>query len=209
MRLFGCGALLMCFGAASALAQEATFPYQGIVQSEEYVRSGPGRLYYPTGKLRAGDRVTIHRHDPGGWYMIAPPPGSFSWIPARYVDRHEGERGTVNENNVVVRVGSFQSDIRDVEQRRLNKGDSVHLLGEKTFQTEKGLEAWYQIAPPKGEYRWMMGKFVAPAQPRGNSPGNPPGKHGLEQPPAGPIAGGGESPREPSPAGDASQSRSV
>ena len=57
-------------------AQIRKFPYEGLVESEAaYVRSGPGKQYYPTGQLGRGARVTVHRHDPGGWYMIAPPPG--------------------------------------------------------------------------------------------------------------------------------------
>jgi uncharacterized protein (DUF433 family) len=137
--------------------------------------------------------------------MIAPPPGSFSWIPARYVERRSGAHGTVTENGVVVRVGSFQSDIRDVEQRRLNKGDQVQVLGEKMLQTDKGQEPWYQIAPPKGEYRWITGKFVTPLHPRGNSGGSPPGKNSFENSPDGPIAGSPKS-RSKQPASGASNS---
>jgi len=174
--------------AASLLAKETRFPYEATVQSEEYARSGPGTRYYPTSRLKPGDRVTVHRHDPGGWYMIAPPPGSFSWIPERYVDRTGPKTGVVNANNVVVRVGSYQSDIRDVEQRRLSKGDEVQLLGQKTLESEKGAERWYQIAPPRGEYRWIPGQALAqgnlaattPAASPSNpaAPGSKPAKDG-------------------------------
>ena len=52
------------------------FPYEAVVDSDNVlVRSGPGRRYYPTGRLAASDRVVVHRHDPGGWCMIAPPEG--------------------------------------------------------------------------------------------------------------------------------------
>jgi uncharacterized protein YgiM (DUF1202 family) len=58
-------------------AQSTTFPYEAIVDADDvYARSGPGKRYYPTMKVRSGLRVSVYRHDPGGWYMIAPPPGS-------------------------------------------------------------------------------------------------------------------------------------
>jgi len=70
-----------------AQGQSRKFPYQAIItENETYIRSGPGSRYYPTARLSQGANVTVHRHDPGGWYMIAPPSGSFSWIRAEYVD---------------------------------------------------------------------------------------------------------------------------
>src|SRR5262249_47385266 len=59
------------------------FPYTAYCNSDDiYVRSGPGKNYYPTEKLSKGAAVEIYRHDPGGWYAIRPPEGSFSWVPA-------------------------------------------------------------------------------------------------------------------------------
>jgi hypothetical protein len=115
--------------------------------------------------LRRGDKIVVHRHDPGGWFMIAPPPGSFSWVPAKYVDRSGPDRGTVKTNNVAARVGSFESDIREVFQRPLAGGDEVRILGEKMLAPEAGAgpaELWYRIEPPRGEWRWVSGQAVAP-----------------------------------------------
>src|SRR5437660_6398311 len=118
---------------------ELRFPYETVIEAEEtHVRSGAGSKYYPTGKLRRGDKVVVHRHDPGGWFMIAPPPGSFSWVPAKYVDRAAPDRGTVKTNNVAARVGSFESDIREVFQRPLARGDEVRILGEKMLAPDPG-----------------------------------------------------------------------
>jgi hypothetical protein len=139
-----------------------------VVSAEQlYVRSGPGPKYYPTSKLRKGDRVLVQRHDPGGWFMIVPPPGSFSWIPSKYVRRIDNERGAVTTNNVVVRVGSFESDnTRDLFQRKLSEGDEVRILEEKVLQGDgKKSEAWFRIEPPKGEWRWVMGKHVSVVAP--------------------------------------------
>ncbi len=168
MRLIVSGFLLVCAVAARGAAAEQKFPYDAVIESDDvYARSGPGRKYYPTSKLKLGDHVRVHRHDPGGWYMIAPPPGSFSWIPAKYVQRVGERRGRIRQNGVVVRVGSFESDIRDVEQRRLNEGDEVVILGEKRLELgNEPQELWYKIEPPRNEWRWVIGQFVVPADKR-------------------------------------------
>ncbi|MGE5192467.1 MAG: SH3 domain-containing protein, partial [Deltaproteobacteria bacterium] len=146
-------------------ASDVKFPYETVIEADEtYVRSGAGTKYYPTAKLRRGDKIVVHRHDPGGWFMIAPPPGSFSWVPAKYVQK-TGDRGTITSNKVAARVGSFESDIREVFQRTLAEGDEVHILGEKMLAPETGNgppELWYRIEPPRGEWRWVMGQAVAP-----------------------------------------------
>ncbi|MFN0054873.1 MAG: SH3 domain-containing protein [Planctomycetales bacterium] len=147
-----------------AAGPNVRFPYQATVEAEEtFVRSGPGSKYYPTSKLKAGETVVVHRHDPGGWYMIAPPPGSFSWVPARYVKKVAPDRGVITTNHVAVRVGSFESDIRELFQRKLAEGDEVQILGEKPLAPETGTgtaEVWYRIAPPRGEWRWIAGQAL-------------------------------------------------
>jgi len=166
--------LLLMFGTLAVPAQAAprvNFPYEATVESPEvYVRSGSGKQYYPTGKLRRGDTVIVHRHDPGGWFMIAPPAGSFSWVLGKHVQKTSADRGTIITNNVIVRVGSFESDIREVWQRKLSQDDVVHIIREKMLAPEKGsgpAELWYQIEPPRGEWRWIEGQAVSPP-PSGN-----------------------------------------
>ncbi|MSR60416.1 MAG: hypothetical protein EXS05_22715 [Planctomycetaceae bacterium] len=174
-----CLVALTLFAAAlpANAAPQAVFPYEATVEVETtLVRSGPGSKYYPTSRLKQGERVVVQRHDPGGWHMIAPPAGSFSWIPARYVDKASADRGTVNTNNVAVRVGSFESDIRELFHRKLSQGDEVRILSEKSLDPETGTgpkELWYRIAPPRGEWRWIAGQALSPA-PR-DSDGKPGG----------------------------------
>ncbi|WP_166831383.1 SH3 domain-containing protein [Thalassoroseus pseudoceratinae] len=153
----------------SATAQTADaaqkFPYAAVVRVEgAYVRSGPGKSYYPTERLARGVKVTIHRHDPGGWFMVAPPTGSFSWIRAEYVRQTGPKKGQVTADNVVVRVGSsFGDETRNVEQVRLSKGDVVDIIEKKTVESEQGPLALFKIQPPKGEYRWIAGQDVSAA----------------------------------------------
>ncbi len=160
--LFGGSVLGLMLSPAPA--QIRKFPYEGLVESDAaYVRSGPGKQFYPTGQLGRGARITVHRHDPGGWYMIAPPPGSFSWIRAEYVQKTAANRGIITQNNVVVRVGSaFGDETREVEQVRLSKNDQVQILEEKVLSTSSGQVPHYKITPPAGEYRWVSGKYITP-----------------------------------------------
>ncbi len=160
--LFGWSAALLML--TPAWAQIRKFPYQGLIESDAaYARSGPGNQFYPTAKLKRGTRITVHRHDPGGWYMIAPLPESFSWVRSEYVQKSAANRGIITENNVVIRVGSsFGDETREVEQVRLSKNDQVAILEEKTLSTPAGPVKHLKISPPTGEYRWVSGKYVTP-----------------------------------------------
>jgi hypothetical protein len=156
--------------AASALIAELRqFPYSATVRTEEVeVRAGPGQRYYVTGKLRLNDAVTVHRHDPGGWYMIAPPPGSFSWIDASLVRKTADNRGVVevppgSQVRALVRMGSQISDEHSYYGRELADGDEVEILGEKTLNNEQGAIRMYKIAPPPLEYRWAKGDYIIAA----------------------------------------------
>lgn len=179
--------LLLCL-ADDTYAKKRTFPYEAIVNADEaLVRSGNGRRYYPTIKLKRGGRVTVHRHDPGGWFMITPPQGSFSWIRAEHIEKIGPRRGRVTENGVVVRVGSTFNESRDVEQIRLSKNDEVTILGSKNIQTEFGAVLMHQIKPPVGEWRWMEGHLLVPSNQYQPSKGAP-------APLDSPIAGTGNDP---------------
>jgi uncharacterized protein YgiM (DUF1202 family) len=151
-------ALCLVFGSASgALAQEQTFPYTAHVLAEDvYVRSGPGKSYYPTDKMTSGDEIEVYRHDPGGWLAIRPPEGSFSWVSARFLRPLGNGLAVVTGEEVVSRVGSRFSNVRDAIQVRLEKGEQVELIEEQTVQGQ----SWYKIAPPAGEFRWISASYV-------------------------------------------------
>src|SRR5215472_16751951 len=152
MRVLGvvvgwCCAAALAAGAVAA--EERQFPYTAYANSDDvYIRSGPGKNYYPTEKLSRGQAVEIYRHDPGGWYAIRPPQGSFSWVPARLLQPTTGHLATVNGDRVVSRVGSRFSDVRDVIQVRLDRGEEVEILEIKTLTTGGQSEQWCKIAPP-------------------------------------------------------------
>jgi len=155
-----------------AAKERPRFPYTTTVaQDRAEVLSGPGSRFYTTSRLRRGVEVTVHRHDPGGWAMIAPPAGSFSWIPARDVRVTAPGQGVVTAGKVDVRVGGPETKQRDVFQSRLFEGDTVRILGEQRLVGEEGApaEQWYRIAPPRGEWRWVAVAQLAPATQRNNS----------------------------------------
>ncbi|MEX0977634.1 MAG: SH3 domain-containing protein [Pirellulales bacterium] len=148
-------AAVLLSGPAS-LACGLEFPYTAYVcTTDVYVRSGPGRDYYPTAKLNKGEAVEVYRHDPGGWLAIRPPRGSFSWVSSRHLDVQEDNLAVVNSQRVVARVGSAFSDVRDVIQVRLDKDEPVELLEPPTPEVP-----WCRIAPPPGEFRWIFAKYI-------------------------------------------------
>lgn len=147
---------------ATAQSRTEKFPYDAIIADDEvYARSGPGnKPYYPTARLRKGDHVTVLRHDPGGWYMIEPPPGSFAWIRQELVNRQE-DRGVIAGNTQVVAwVGTSFGDDHYVEQRRLQPGEEIEILGEKTLKDERGEVNYLRIKSPKGHFRWIPGAKI-------------------------------------------------
>ena len=151
--------LLACLATSMfhALGHTAEFPYVAYVSSDDvYVRSGPGKNYYPTAKLKRGEQVEVYRHDPGGWYAIRPPRQSFSWVSARQLDPAEKRLAVVNTDRAVARVGSVFSEMRDVIQVRLNKGERVELVEAEPVADGK----WYKIAPPAGEFRWIHREYL-------------------------------------------------
>lgn len=180
-------ALVAC-GPIVVHGQERKFPYEAIVEVDgEYVRSGPGPSFYPTEKLRKGSKVTVHRHDPGGWCMITPPPGSFSWIRADHVQKSGESGGVLKSNNVVVHVGSsLSSDEFTTIQGNLSRGDAVQILGEKSFQFNDGPKLMYKISPVRREWRWIQRKAIVASDSIQSEPF--PGESAPRKKTTGPVA---------------------
>jgi len=156
------GLILSSF-SDSVPGQIQEFPYQAVVVKDDVlVRSGGNDEYYPTMRIQRDTVVTVKRHDTGGWYMIAPPEGSFNWIPARYVDRTSDQVGVIKEDHVISFVGSEFGDEMGVWQGRLAAGTSVEILEQRDVDTKNGPHSMYRITPPARDRRWIPGDAVIP-----------------------------------------------
>ncbi|SFH83263.1 SH3 domain-containing protein [Planctomicrobium piriforme] len=163
---------ILCAPSAALIvnAAEQQFPYQAVVVREQAeVRCGPGGNFYVTGMVKMNDQVVVHRHDHGGWYMIAPPSGSFSWIEASLVQQSGSNQGVVSvppdsgkAGRAVVRIGSRLSDDHGYYGRELSHGDEVTILGEKVLSTARGPVKMLMIVPPSQEFRWVKGEALVP-----------------------------------------------
>ena len=159
---------------ASLLADKADavqkYPYQAIVVGDRVeIRCGPGTNYYVTSYAKQQQTITVYRHDHGGWFMIAPPKGSFSWVEADLIQKNGPDHGVVRiepENGklprAMVRIGSEVTDEHSFYGRELSNGDEVTILGEKAMPSTNGVIRMYKIVPPQQEFRWIKGEFVAP-----------------------------------------------
>lgn len=146
--------------ATANKAIQQTFPYSAhVLENGSYVRSGPGKAYYPTERLQTGDTVEVYRHDPGGWLAIRPTKKSFTWVRARYLKPLGDGLAEVTGAKVAARMGSRLDDAKDVVQVRLNKGETVELIDTKTLDVGER-EPWIKIRPPSGEFRWIHSSLV-------------------------------------------------
>ena len=135
------------------------FPYvAGVVNEEAIVRSGPGEEFYITDRLPAGTEVEVFRYDNHEWAAIRPPQGSFSWIPAKAVEKTEQPSiGRVVHDGVQTRIGTVFGDDHRSAYIRLDRDELVEILEQRKLKTISGtsLEEFYRIMPPAGEFRWI------------------------------------------------------
>ncbi len=144
---------------------ELAFPYTVFVETPEAeLRAGPGTDHYVTNRLERGTRLEVYRHDPGGWFAVRPPLGSFSWVEADKL-RMTDEPGVaeVTGDEVHSWVGTTEQVPSHSWQVRLKGGELVEVLGVKQFADAATGQAktWYRIAPPAGEFRWINGLAVS------------------------------------------------
>jgi SH3-like domain-containing protein len=176
MRILRAFAIYLCaaFAAGSGLTDWAAatdqFPYTVYANSEDvYVRSGPGKNYYPTAKLNRGDALEVYRQDPGGWLAIRPPEGSFSWVESDALKPVGEHIAIVVKDRAMCYVGTKFSSAHDVHQVRLDKGEQVEILDMKQVGEGADAQTWCEISPPSGEFRWVFGKLVDRQPPTGVS----------------------------------------
>lgn len=153
---------LSALAVASWADEPAQFPYTAYITADDVqARSGPGKNYYATEKLPRGSTVEVYRHDPGGWYAVRPPEGSFTWVSAKFLEVGENGVGVVTADRVAARVGASDSDLRDVIQVQLDKGEEVQVLEAQRFGSGESAQTWYKISPPAGEFRWVFGQYLS------------------------------------------------
>lgn len=142
----------------------ASSPYPAaltILAPQADVYSGPStQAYYPTSRLRYGDRVVVlGESKQPGWVAILPPPGSFSWIDAKYVKLVQGvdKIGIVDAGDpkatVPIMPGSMVVNKEpNVEVGRVATGTQVLIVDRP--QTVGGTTL-YPIAPVGNEMRFL------------------------------------------------------
>jgi uncharacterized protein YgiM (DUF1202 family) len=147
--------------SCTAAAAQTSLPYKAYVAGRDvYVRSGPGEQYYPTEKLQPGAEVEVYREDPGGWLAIRPLPESYSWISGRFLKPSRDGLAEVTTQGAVARVGSQFSDIREVVQVHLDRGEVVEVKATKQMGAGDNATTWCKITPPSGEFRWVHAKYL-------------------------------------------------
>src|SRR5579862_1603857 len=152
------------------------------------VRSGPSMSFYPTSKLRYGDKVKIvakSEKTNAGWLAIEPPQGSRSWINAVYVKQTGPNAGVVtlhpDETAAIKPASSETGQEPNVESAKLARGTHVVILGPPLFS---GTAAWLPIQSPPGDVRYIPESAVAslnsiqPASAQINAGVAPPGGDG-------------------------------
>ena len=150
-----------------------SFPYRAYVLSENVdVVAGPGHRFYATDRLARGTQVEIYREEASGWLAIRPPEGSFSWIPAEFVERLEDDQlGRVKEPTGAWIGTSVEHVSEHQQQVTLKAGELVQIIGDKTAAAKEGEKrTWLKISPPAGEYRWVHLRDVGRQKPEDPMP---------------------------------------
>lgn len=139
--------------------EEKDFPMLAtVVASKVKVYSGPAKVHYATDRLAKGTEVQVFRLDPNGWCAIRPPKRSFSIVAADQIEQTEIDLGIVRQNKTPAWVGTLLGSVTEpMWQVQLNKNEEVKILGMIETPDDKGesKQAWFQITPPPGEFRWI------------------------------------------------------
>jgi len=163
---------------------ETGFPYQVTIPAGKVVlRSGPGRSFYATDRLSAGDRIDVYREEKDGWLAVRPPQGCFSLVERRQLKAgDEPSVAMATEDDVLCCVGSRLEPVQTyVSQVRLRKGERVELLDKwdsdqaQDRDADSEAAAWCRIWPPAGEFRWLHAEDLKPAAARADAMSPPAG----------------------------------
>src|SRR5262245_53130587 len=137
-----------------------------IATSQAEVYSAPGgAAAFPTARLRYGESVLVigESQTAPGWLVIVPPPGSFSWIEARFVKPVVGYEliGIVDTGDpktlAPIMPGSLNKEPSGVITR-VATGTQLLLLDRPT--SSSGGASWYPIVPVANEVRFVPSDAV-------------------------------------------------
>jgi len=143
--------------SVAAAADEAE-PYAGeVTASALNLRAGPGEAYQAVAKLEKGDRlVVLGRHaNNSSWFQVEIPQGYEAWVSAELIKKAGDGTGEVTANRVLVRPRP--STRYHQLSGRLNKGETVKIVGEETSASE-GL--WYRIQVPARIPLYAHAEFI-------------------------------------------------
>lgn len=152
--------LLLSFGHDSVAEAQEELPFEAQVSSNiAAVHAAPSNKAYATDTLRKGTIVEVYRIDPGGWWAVRPPLGSFSILATDALEPTEDPMvARVIRDGVKVWVGTRVSE-KDTPlwQVKLTRGELVELLvaWPERNQGSGNADAWTLIQPPAGEFRWI------------------------------------------------------
>jgi hypothetical protein len=159
--------------SCAALAAADDFPYSAYIATDKTeVVAGPGHRFYATDRLARGTKVEVYREEASGWLAIRPPEGSFSWVPADFVERLEDDKLGRVKQAAGAWVGTSVEHVAEHHQQvTLKAGELVQIIGEKSVAGTEGTEqTWLKIAPPAGEYRWVHLRDVVRQKPEEPAP---------------------------------------
>jgi hypothetical protein len=174
LRLF----LVVLSLSSTAIAAADEFPYSAYIAADKTeVVAGLGHRFYATDRLSRGTMVEIYREEASGWLAIRPPEGSFSWVPADFVERLEDDKLGKVKQPTGAWVGTAVEHVAEhYQQVTLKAGELVQIIDEKSVTDKEGKERkWLKIAPPAGEYRWVHLRDVVRQKPEEPEPNLEPG----------------------------------
>jgi hypothetical protein len=158
--------------------------YDAEVTRDVEVRSGPSSnpSYYPTGKLRAGEKVRV-KGNHGEFVAIAPPRDAFSLVTKQAIQPLPGGGGVVK--NDVEAVDTYQGSLLvgtcNVKGTRLLAGAQVTILEEVQIPSNVGKSPFYKIVP-LNEVRYIPTAAIRKQEVVQAGGGNgPPATGGVQQ----------------------------
>ncbi|MBI1829833.1 MAG: hypothetical protein HYR84_00115 [Planctomycetes bacterium] len=158
-------ALAVLIASAPSWAQGVAGEQVVVVKDVE-VRSGPSKNFYPTLKLMQNDKVLVLREskESPGWLEIKPPPGSFSWVNAKYVKQVDARHGFVDCDPArpvsVLPGSSLVNQEPNRESMKLTAGTVVVIVAQPLAVNG---ETWLPIQPHPSEVRYLPAEAVKAA----------------------------------------------